>query len=208
MSENISLSPRQQQIFELMVQGLPTRLIAEQLDLSINTVKAHRAAILRRMEVHSTVALVHKLQSTHNGLSSARMETVALTPAEVLVVEDDENTRALVVSALQVGGFGCRGVADSVGMRAALASADAHIVLLDLNLGEEDGLDLARELRDTHPHVGLIIMTVRGLVEERIEGLARGADAYMVKPVDMRELVVVIRNLHRRQIAQGPLVFQ
>jgi len=164
--------------------------------------------MLRRMEVHSTLALVHKLQSTHNGFPADVMETIASGPAEVLVVEDDENTRALVVSALQVGGFGCRGVADSAGMRAALASADAHIVLLDLNLGEEDGLDLARELRDTHPRVGLVIMTVRGLVEERIEGLARGADAYLIKPVDMRELVVVIRNLYQRQFAQGPLVFQ
>jgi DNA-binding response OmpR family regulator len=48
--------------------------------------------------------------------------------------------------------------------------------------------------------LGIIMMTTRGMVEQRIEGLVVGADVYLVKPVDMRELVEVIRNLHRRLV--------
>ena len=84
-------------------------------------------------------------------------------------------------------------------MKSALEGKPASIVLLDLNLGEEDGLDMARALRESY-RCGIIMMTTRGMVEQRIDGLAMGADTYLVKPVDMRELVGVIRNLHRRQV--------
>jgi DNA-binding response OmpR family regulator len=85
-------------------------------------------------------------------------------------------------------------------MEAALAEQAVGIVLLDLNLGAEDGLAIARDLRETQPLLGIIMMTTRGMVEQRIEGLVVGADVYLVKPVDMRELVEVIRNLHRRLV--------
>jgi DNA-binding response OmpR family regulator len=85
-------------------------------------------------------------------------------------------------------------------MEAALTEQAVGIVLLDLNLGAEDGLAIARDLRESQPFLGIIMMTTRGMVEQRIEGLVVGADVYLVKPVDMRELVEVIRNLHRRLV--------
>ena len=115
-------------------------------------------------------------------------------------MEDDDPSRSLVVSGLQMAGFGARGVASGAAMWTALSESGANIAVLDLNLGDENGLDLARALRKTHPMMGIVMMTTRGMVEDRIEGLLHGADAYLVKPVDIRELAGVIRNLYRRLV--------
>ena len=198
MSVLPTFTRRQQQVLALMRQGMPTRLIAEELGVTIHTVKHHRGLILKNMGVDNTVALIHALQQAERSVVPVR-ETDAAQPPAVLVVEDDDTTRSLVVSGLQMAGFDCRGVVDGEAMRAALSTAGAHIVVLDLNLGDEDGLKLALELRENQPFIGIVVMTVRGMVEQRIEGLLVGADTYLVKPVDIRELVGVIRNLHRRQ---------
>jgi DNA-binding response OmpR family regulator len=78
-------------------------------------------------------------------------------------------------------------------------SQQADIILLDLNLKDEDGLEIAKSLRDTGRY-GIIMMTTRGTIQQRIDGLATGTDAYLVKPIDIRELVAVIRNMHRRLV--------
>lgn len=200
MSSQPSLSVRQQHVYELMIQGLPSRLIAEQLGISVNTVKEHRRAILQRMQVDNTVALIHKIQQSGvNSRHPSLADDLAKSP-EVLVVEDDDHYRELVVSSLKLSGLGCRGFACSAELEAALSEQKADVVILDLNLGEEDGLVIAQELRETRPDIGIIMMTVRGMVEQRIEGLLVGADAYLVKPVDIRELAGVIRNLYRRLV--------
>lgn len=183
-----------------MIQGLPTRIIAEKLGLSVNTVKEHRGLILRRMEVDSTTALIHKINASRSGLNSAELKAALAIPPEVLVVENDNLYRDLVVSGLKMAGFGCRGVARSEDMWTAISDQRVNVVVLDLNLGEEDGLIIARKLRETEPSVGIVMMTTRGMVEQRIEGMLMGADVYMVKPVDIRELVGVIRNIYRRFI--------
>jgi DNA-binding NarL/FixJ family response regulator len=198
MAERPTLSARQEQVLELMLQGLPSRLIADRLGVSVNTVKEHRGLILRRMEVSSTVALIHKMQQSGGKVRPRDLESALAKPPEVLVVEDDDLYRELVVSSLKLANFACRGVSQSAEMETALSEQEADIVVLDLNLGEEDGLVIARYLRETRPFLGVVIMTVRNMVEERIEGLAMGADVYLVKPVDIRELVSVIRNLSRR----------
>lgn len=196
---------RQQQVFDLMRQGMPARLIAEELGVTVHAVKHHRTLILKRMGVANTAALIHALQQ---GQRPAPLPLGAGGECEVLVVEDDDPSRSLVVSGLQLAGFGVRGVASGEAMWSALSEAGAHIVVLDLNLGEEDGLDLAVELRAQQPYVGIIMMTIRSMVEDRIEGLLRGADAYLVKPVDMRELVMVIRNLYRRLVESRAIAEQ
>lgn len=202
MKSSLSLTRRQKQVLELMRQGMPTRLIAEQLSISVNTVKQHRSLILKRMEVSNTMALICGMNEFER--PSIPAVEAAKTP-RVLVVEDDESTRTLVVSGLQLAGFESQGVESGPAMRTSLAGAGAHAVVLDLNLGDEDGLDLAAELRETWPSTGIVIMTIRSMVEDRIEGLLKGADTYLVKPVDIRELVAVIRNLMRRQSSWVPL---
>ena len=200
--EIAKLTARQRDVLELMCKGLPTKMISERLFLSTHTVAEYRHVILKRLGVSNVVELVNKINQIKSETQLAKNPDIraALEIApELLVVEDDVSYRELVVSSLEQAGFPCRGVGSSAEMEASLATHPAGIVLLDLNLGEEDGLEMASLLRASH-RCGIIMMTTRGMIEQRIDGLAMGADAYLVKPVDMRELVGVIRNLHRRQV--------
>jgi DNA-binding NarL/FixJ family response regulator len=196
------LTPRQREIVDLICQGLTTRLIAEKLHMSPYTVSDHRHVILQRLGVNNSAELVNKVNELKQKSLPPSPPGLAAKLAELpelIVVEDDEDYRELVLSILQQSGFPCRAAWSLATLEAAMAERPAQIVILDLNLGQEDGLDIARRLRDTWG-LGVIMMTTRGMVDQRLDGLAMGADAYLVKPVDMRELISVIRNLHRRLV--------
>ena len=197
------LTPRLREVLELMCEGLPTKLISDRLNLSYHTVAEYRHDLLRHFGAANAVELVNKINLIKAEARLARnpdLQAALESPPRLLVVEDDVCYRELVLADLEAMGFPCRGVGSRADMVAALAEQTVSIVLLDLNLGAEDGLAIARDLRKTQPLLGIIMMTTRGMVEQRIEGLVVGADVYLVKPVDMRELVEVIRNLHRRVV--------
>jgi DNA-binding NarL/FixJ family response regulator len=201
------LSARQQQVMDLMLEGLPSRVIADRLGISVNTVKEHRGLILHRMGVDSTLALIKKMQQAPTMTPPVGTESLATKPPQVLVVKEEEAYRELIVSGLRMNEFNCRGVSNSQEMITALDEEKPDAVVLDLNLGTEDGLDIAQRLRAEHPCLGIVMMTGRGLMEQRIEGFLAGADVYLAKPVDIRELVVVIRNLHRRMLESRAMAF-
>jgi two-component system phosphate regulon response regulator OmpR len=92
--------------------------------------------------------------------------------------------------------------ADGDAMRAELARAVPDVVLLDLNLRGENGLALARWLRERH-RVGIIMVTAAGDVVDRIVGLEVGADDYVAKPFDPRELMARVRSVVRRVRGAG-----
>ena len=73
--------------------------------------------------------------------------------------------------------------------------------MLDLGLPVEDGLVIAHRLRQQQPGLGIVILTARGSLDDRLAGLEEGADAYLVKPIDMRELVATLHSVRRRQTA-------
>jgi len=197
------LTTRQKEVLDLMCEGLPTKLISERLSLSPNTVAEYRHALLKRFGVANAVELVNqvnRMKSEARLGENSELRAALNTPPRLLVVEDDVTYRESVVADLKQLGFPCRSADCRAEMEATLAEQPTNIVLLDLNLGKEDGLAIARELRDMRPFLGIIMMTTRGMVEQRIEGLLVGADAYLVKPIDMGELVAVIRNLYRRLV--------
>ncbi len=120
-------------------------------------------------------------------------------PAErLLVADDDEDIRALMVAQLVREGYDVA-AAGSVGeIRAALDADHTDLIVLDLNLPDGDGLSLCRELR-AEGHDGAIIMvTARDSAIDRVLGLELGADDYLTKPFEPRELLARIRNLLRR----------
>ena len=128
-----------------------------------------------------------------------------LAPGEVpephvLVVEDDGETRRLLVRFLRESGLRATGAADGREMLQALAAAPADLVLLDLMLPGRSGLDLLRELRADPGRAALpvVVVTARGDVGDRTRGLELGADDYVAKPFDRRELVARIRAVLRR----------
>lgn len=121
----------------------------------------------------------------------------------ILVVDDDREIRALLAEYLDGNGFRTVVAADGAGMWAALDAGPADLVVLDLTLPGEDGLALCRTLRASSS-LPVIMLTARGQALDRILGLEMGADDYLTKPFEPRELVARIRNVLRRTQALPP----
>jgi len=117
--------------------------------------------------------------------------------ARVLIVDDDADVRGMIAEYLAGHGYEIAQAADGQQMRQALARQVPDVVLLDLNLGGEDGLSLARYLREHHD-VGIIMVTAASDVVDRIVGLEVGADDYVAKPFDPRELRARLKSVLRR----------
>jgi two-component system phosphate regulon response regulator OmpR len=119
----------------------------------------------------------------------------------VLVVDDDPSIRDMLAEYLGSHGFSVAQAADGDAMRAEIERAAPDVVLLDLRLPREDGLTLARYLRERYD-VGIIMVTGAGEVVDRIVGLEVGADDYVTKPFDPRELLARIKSVLRRSQAR------
>jgi two-component system phosphate regulon response regulator OmpR len=130
-----------------------------------------------------------------------------MTDAEphLLVVDDDLRLRELLRRYLSDSGFRVTGVADAAEARAQLASFAFDLVVLDVMMPGESGLALTRSLRgDPEPNVPVLLLTAMGEPEDRVNGLEHGADDYLVKPFEPRELVLRIRNILQRRPSVAP----
>lgn len=117
--------------------------------------------------------------------------------AHIVVVEDEASLRADLVEYLTACGHGVVGCADGIALDVALARQPADILILDVNLPGEDGFSIAKRLRE-QSEVGIIMLTARGVNVDRVVGLEIGADVYLVKPIELRELEAQVRTLARR----------
>ena len=117
---------------------------------------------------------------------------------QVIIVDDEPGLREMVGEYLSNHGFKVRGAASSAAFDALFAEQPADLVLLDVNLGPEDGFAIARRLRAERPHLAIIMLTAMGEVVDRVVGLELGADDYVTKPFDLRELRARIRTVLRR----------
>ena len=115
----------------------------------------------------------------------------------VLIVEDDREVRETVAEYLASHGYEVAQAADGAAMRKALGGGIPDLVLLDVRLPGEDGLALARWLRERHD-LAIIMLTAAGEVIDRVVGLEVGADDYIGKPFDLRELLARIKSVLRR----------
>ena len=115
----------------------------------------------------------------------------------LLIVEDDEDIVAIVRRYFSAQGFDVSAAAHGAAMREVLAAQAVDIVLLDLGLPGEDGFTLTRFLRE-HWNGAVIIVTGRGEAVDRVVGLELGADDYVTKPFDLRELLARVRSVLRR----------
>ncbi|MDZ7812968.1 MAG: response regulator transcription factor [Ideonella sp.] len=125
------------------------------------------------------------------------------TAAHVYIVEDEEVLRNELCFVLSRSGFSVEGVATARELYRRLAVKDAAVIVLDIGLDGEDGLSICKYLRGHDPSLGIVFLTARGLRDDRISGLVAGADAYLVKPVEIQEIVLVIERLMARRDYMG-----
>lgn len=121
----------------------------------------------------------------------------------VLLVEDDAMIGQAVQAALQDASYAVDWVRDGKTAGLTLASQHYDLVLLDLGLPGKDGLEVLADLRTQHNPVPLLVITARDGVDDRIRGLDSGADDYVLKPFEMRELLARIRAVIRRKGGTG-----
>ena len=124
-------------------------------------------------------------------------------PATIMVVDDDADIRNLISGQLRQENYRLLGAANLAELRQALCDERIDLIVLDLNLPDGDGLSFCRELRATGSAVQIIMVTARGTAIDRVLGLELGADDYLMKPFEPRELLARIRSVLRR-IAAAP----
>jgi two-component system phosphate regulon response regulator OmpR len=122
----------------------------------------------------------------------------------ILVVDDDLRLRDLLQRYLTEQGFAVATVSDAAGMDRTLSREHYDLLVLDLMLPGEDGLSVCRRLRGSKNPMPIIMLTAKGEEIDRIVGLEMGADDYLPKPFNPRELVARINAVLRRRAAQVP----
>jgi two-component system phosphate regulon response regulator OmpR len=139
---------------------------------------------------------------------SARALARAETPARhLLVIDDDDRIRSLLKEYLARAGFRVSAAADAAAARRLMEQLSFDLLVLDVMMPDEDGFSFARWLRGRAGEAGrtpVLILTARGLQDDRIEGLALGADDYLAKPFEPKELVLRIEAILRRAGPRPP----
>lgn len=116
----------------------------------------------------------------------------------VLIIEDDHVLRESIIETLKCSGFHVVGIESAEELPEQAKLLQINIIILDLNLPGENGLSLAKRLRQVHPQIGIIMLTARVLSEQRSLGYSSGADIYLPKPSSTEELRQSILSLARR----------
>jgi two-component system phosphate regulon response regulator OmpR len=138
------------------------------------------------------------MQAPASQSSQASQTSAAEPAARVLVVDDEPDLRELLHEYLGRHGMAVRTAPDAEVARLLVAQAAPDLVVLDIHMPGEDGLSLARHLREAHPALGIVMLTTAGESVDRIVGLEMGADDYLPKPFEPRELLARLRAVLRR----------
>lgn len=121
----------------------------------------------------------------------------------LLVVDDERDVRETLREYFELNGFDVHTAGDGSAMRNVMKQRTIDVILMDVNLPGEDGLSLTRELRSAH-NVGIIMVTAMGQTVDRIVGLEMGADDYIAKPFELREVLARVKSVLRRMTQPAP----
>lgn len=119
-------------------------------------------------------------------------------PLHILVVEDNDSLREATLDFLRSQGHQVHGVVSAEDVDDTPTPDLPDLYLIDVNLPGENGFSLADRIRRSHPRAGIVLMTARGQLQDRLEGYGAGADNYLIKPVEQSELLACVQNLGRR----------
>lgn len=130
----------------------------------------------------------------------------------ILVVEDEPKVASFVKRGLEENGFTCEIAFDGLmGKRMFDAGGHYDLIILDLNLPYKNGFELCREIRCTNQKIPVIMLTALGTTEDKLLGFNSGADDYLLKPFEFRELLARVRSLFKRisigEIGGSKLIF-
>jgi DNA-binding response OmpR family regulator len=123
------------------------------------------------------------------------------TQLNIVVVEDNTDLRTLLSSALRKEGHHVTPLSCAEELEDQAGSDHADAFLIDINLPGEDGLSLAKRIRNAHPLVGIIMLSARSALDDKLSGYECGADIYLTKPVSLPELSAALRSFARRRMA-------
>ncbi|MEX0373613.1 response regulator transcription factor [Spiribacter roseus] len=117
---------------------------------------------------------------------------------ELVIVEDDATLREELAYLFEDAGYTVHQALNLDGLLDVLRLHPVRLVILDLNLPGVSGYEIAQQLRETQPAIGLIMLTARSHIEDRVKGYDVGADIYLTKPADPQELIAAAASLSRR----------
>ena len=116
----------------------------------------------------------------------------------LLVVDDEPDVREVLAEYFTAHGYAVIGAENAEAAKAVATRESVDLALVDIHMPGEDGLSLARHLRERYPRIAIIMLTSAATVVDRIVGLEMGSDDYVSKPFDPRELVARVRSVLRR----------
>lgn len=124
----------------------------------------------------------------------------------IVILEDNALLADAVAHALRDQGFAVDALSDGVDGEDFLVSTGADVAIIDVNLPGQNGFDVVANIRRRGAAFPVMMLTARGETADRVEGLDRGADDYLVKPFEMSELLARVRALGRRRAAAAPTI--
>jgi len=116
----------------------------------------------------------------------------------ILIVDDEPDVREVLEEYFTTHGYAATGAASASAARAVAARQPVDLALVDIHMPGEDGLSLSRHLRERYPGIAVVMLTSAGEVVDRVVGLEMGADDYVSKPFDPRELLARVKSVLRR----------
>jgi two-component system phosphate regulon response regulator OmpR len=143
----------------------------------------------------AVVPLANKIQGTAKSTMDPR--------ATILIVDDEPEVREVLEEYFAAHGYAAIGAESAAAAKAAAAEHSIDLALVDINMPGEDGLSLSRHLRERYAAIAIIMLTSAATVVDRIVGLEMGADDYVPKPFDPRELMARVRSVLRRTSLAG-----
>ena len=130
---------------------------------------------------------------------SARTKAIPVIPkGAILVVDDEPDVREVLEEYLTAHGYGAIGAENAAAAKRLVAEQPIDLALVDIHMPGEDGLSLARHLRERYARIAVVMLTSAATVVDRIVGLEMGADDYIPKPFDPREVLARIKSVLRR----------
>lgn len=122
---------------------------------------------------------------------------------KILIAEDDQRVAELIKRGLEEQGFSATLAYDGLSGKKLSSQDTFDLIITDIILPKMDGIDLCRHIRQTKPDLPIIMLTALGTTDDKVEGFDAGADDYLVKPFEMRELLVRVRALLKRNHKTG-----